>query len=279
MNNSEINNYYDECHIDYKRIWGTDKTFCIHYGYYDDKHKNHFDAQINMIKVVSEVAKIKDGFKVLDAGCGIGGTSIWIAKNYKTNVNGININNNQIKKAKDIANNERLKGDINFLNKDFTNTGIAKSSFDAVIFLESGCYADDKKDIITEAYRLLKKGGKLVVADGFLKKENLDQSEEKIMKNWLDGWMVPNLASVRGFNSNLKTAGFSLIEFKDIKKNVYPSSVKLYRSGMLLYPFGKILEYIGVRSKSQTKNIISTIYQHIGLKKDLWTYGIYSATK
>jgi len=278
MNFKKIIDYYNQCNIDYRILWRINRNLSIHYGFHDKKHKKHDDAVINMNRVLARMAKIKSNDRILDAGCGIGGSSIWLAKKFGSEVVGINISKDQLETAKKSAKNMEVGNLTQFLGKNFADTKFPRNSFDVVWGLESICYAENKKDFLSEARRILKNKGRIIVADGFIKKSLTDEEEGK-MNNWLDGWAVPNLAGVNEFKKYLEELGFNNIEFKDITKNVMPSSARLYMASIFGYPIGKLLEWAGIRTKIQTKNIISAYYQHITLKRGLWLYGIFYAEK
>jgi ubiquinone/menaquinone biosynthesis C-methylase UbiE len=279
MPSKKVMRYYNETVLDYERVWRTNKTLGIHYGYHDAKHKTHIKAVLNMNAVVANSVNITSKDHVLDAGCGIGGSSIWIAKEKGAKVTGLNINDMQLRKAKELAKKHNVTDKVNFTKGDFTKIPFPKNSFDVFFGLESTCYAESKKDLLKEAKRVLKKDGRLVIADGMLLKENLTKKEKEEMHIWLDGWAVPNLATPNQFKEYLKELGFKNIKYKDIKKNVMPSSIRLYRSSLIGLPIGKVLELLGIRSKTQTKNILGAYYQYKTIKKNLWTYGIITAQK
>lgn len=273
----QIIRYYDECHIDYQMVWRVGRTHSIHYGFYDESARNHEHAVTNMIATLAETAKVRPHERVLDAGCGVGGSAVWLAKNCGADVTGINISPSHIMKAEEFS---RKSGEnIAFLERDFTDTKLPDATFDVVWFLESGCYADAKEDIVREAGRLLKTGGRLVVADGFLSSGSCSGKDERHMRKWLDGWAIPNLASVQSFTSCLEEAGFTNISYRNITENVMPSSLGMYRAGIITYPIGIVLNFLGLRSDVQTGNLIASIYQHKTLKRNLWEYGIFCAEK
>ncbi len=279
MISKKVIKYYNECHIDYKILWKINRYYSIHYGFYDKDHKKHSDAVINMNHVLAKMSKITLKDKVLDAGCGIGGSAIWIAKNIGAKVTGINIHKKQVDIAKELSNKNNVSNLVKFFVRDFTNTGFPKNSFDVVWGLESICYAKNKKIFLSEAKRILKNKGRIIIADGFLKKESLTNDEKKDMHKWLDGWAVPNLSSVKELQRYMEELGFKNIKFNDITKNVMQSSKRMYKASLFAYPIGKLLEWVGIRTSMQTKNIISAYYQHTTLKKGLWTYGIFYAEK
>ena len=279
MTSNKVIDYYNETYIDYRILWRLNKNLAIHYGYYDTRHRSHDEAVINMNRVLANIAKITSKDKILDAGCGIGGSSIWIAKNIGASVIGLNIHEGQLKIAEDLAKKYNVGHLIKFVKGDFTDTKFPDNLFDVVWGLESVCYAKNKKDFLKEAKRILKTNGRIIVADGFLQKENLKENEEKEMRKWLGGWAVPNLVSVNNFKKYLEQLNFKNIQFKIIKENVMPSSVRMYRASIFGYPIGKLLELLGLRTKIQTGNIVSAFYQYKTLKKNLWTYGIFYAEK
>jgi ubiquinone/menaquinone biosynthesis C-methylase UbiE len=256
-----------------------DRNLSIHVGFYDKDHKDHDSAVLNMNRVLAKTAKITSNDLVLDAGCGIGGSTIWLAKNIRSNIIGININNNQIKIAKELAKKNNVNDMVKFYIKDYMNLDFPDNTFDVVWGLESICYAEDKKEFLSQAKKILKKDGRIIIADGFINRENLTNKEKKFLNKWLDGWAIPNLASVNEFQKNLEELGFKNIEFKDITKNISPSSKRMYLAGVSLYPYGKILEWIGIRNKTLTNNIIGAIYQYKVRKKNIGIYGIFYAKK
>jgi len=279
MSSKKVIDYYNQCHTDYRIFWNIHKNYSIHFGFYDKAHKKHDDAVINMNRILAKISKITSKDKILDAGCGIGGSSIWLAKNFGTNVIGINIHKMQVEIAKKLARKNGVDNLVKFFVKDFMDTNFSPNSFDVVWGLESICHGENKKVFLTKAKRVLKNNGRIIIADFFLKKENLTNNEKRDMNKWLYGWALPNLSSVTEFQKYLEELGFKNIEFRDITKNVMPSSRYMYLLAIIGYPVYKFLEYFNIRTKMQIENIISAYYQHKTLKKDLWTYGIFYAEK
>jgi len=269
----KINEYYDQCYRDYRLIWQTGKNFSIHMGFYDSKNSSHDKAVIRMNEVLASKVKITEADIVLDAGCGIGGSTIWLAKNVGCNVTGINISSSQLENARTLIQKENLDSRIGLYEMDFCNSEFTDGSFDVVWALESSCYAVDKHLFLKEAKRLLKPGGRLVIADGFVVEAHSD------VDTWLSGWAVPNLANAEKFTEYLEALGFENIVWDDISENVLLSSARLHRHAVILYPVGRAMEMLGIRSKVQTANIISAIYQYRTLVRGLWKYCVVTAKK
>lgn len=275
----DVIDYYDYCEIDYKMLWDLKKSLSFHLGYWNKDTKNISQALMKINEILADIAKIKKNDKIIDLGCGVGGTSIYLAKKYKANVTGISISNKQIESAKINAKKNNVSHVTNFFTKDYLNTEFKKDSFDVAWVLESMCYTPIKKNFIKEAHRLLKKNGRLIIADAFLSKEKYSKKENNLMKSWLDGWGGNYLIQIEDFKKLLNSEGFSNIKIIDITKNIFLSSLRLFHFGIITYPFGIFLELINVRNKIQHNNMTAAINQHIALKQKLWKYYIIYATK
>ena len=275
----KIVDYYAESENAYKDSWDLKNSLAIHYGYWDEKVKNFPQSLLRMNEVMMEAAAIKTTDKVLDAGCGIGGSSIFLAKRLGCEVTGISLSEKQISHAKELADKQKVQDKTVFTVMNYCATSFPDKSFDIVWGCESICYADDKEQFIKEAWRLLKPGGRLVVADGFV--TDLKNNNHPIIRSWLDGWQVNYLDSPQRFQEFMNSAGFQNITFRDISKFAAHSSRRLYKIYFLanFYLFWKTISFSNRATEMQKKNIAACKHQYHGMKKHLWMYGLIVGTK
>ena len=99
---STIIDYYSTYHTLYLKMWGNTDNLAIHMGYYDDTVNTHTESLLKMNEYISSLSNIRKNDRILDAGCGVGGTTIWIAKKFGCKVTGISLSNNEIELAKKI---------------------------------------------------------------------------------------------------------------------------------------------------------------------------------
>ncbi len=100
--NEIIVDHYNAVTKYYQIFWGR-KAHSLHHGYYDRKGLGLVAAQLNKNKVLADMAGIGPQDRVLDAGCGIGGSSLWIARERGATVIGVNISPLQISTARSLA--------------------------------------------------------------------------------------------------------------------------------------------------------------------------------
>ena len=277
--NKDVEQYYDLSQTHYKRVWDLQRSRSLHYGYWDSTTKNFHEALLNINKILSAKAEIKKQHKVLDAGCGIGGSSLWLAKNIGCNVTGISLSAKQVQTANNLALAENLQSLAVFEQQDFTATHYEAESFDVIWAIESVCHASDKSKFINEAYRLLKKGGRLILAD-FFKQKNLSEKDAALIKQWANGWAIDDFAIIENFTEQLKNAGFHHTNIEDATSKIIPSAKRLYRAYFPGFVGGVLYKLFNPKPTIYGKKNIDTAYlQYKALKQNLWTYNIVLTEK
>lgn len=175
----------------------------IHHGYFLDPADTKEVAQARLIDLLLERSQLPTGSQVLDVGCGIGGTSRFLAKNMGCSVTGITISGQQVKLARELSAKEAgpvnggveksvftglRNGNVRFVELDaekmgdFFNESEPKMSFDCVWISEAMSHLPNKELFFRNVSILLKSGGKLVVADWFKAEELTDAQMEADIK-------------------------------------------------------------------------------------------------
>jgi tocopherol O-methyltransferase len=271
--------HYDECYNDYLFAWCNRENLALHYGYWDQETRSHHQALLNKNSILYQLGQISSTDCVLDAGCGIGGSSIWMAKHHQNQVTGITISQNQAIQATRHAQRQGVENLVRFEISDFCQTPFQDQHFDVIWGLESICHAVNKGDFLQEAFRLLKPEGRLVVCDGFITRREFSDDEWQDIIICLDGWAVPNLCSRTEFQSLLQSTGFTDIQFHDITEQTRPSSDHMFRIAKRLKPIQTISQWLGLRSQAQTANFKVGLSQYRLFQDNLVEYGIFTAKK
>ncbi|UWU46060.1 2-methyl-6-solanesyl-1,4-benzoquinol methyltransferase [Limnospira platensis C1] len=151
--------------------------------------------------------RLQTGTTVLDVGCGIGGSSRILARDYGFAVTGITISPGQVKRAQELT-----PTDLNarFQVDDALALSFPDASFDVVWSIEAGPHMPDKAQYAREMMRVLKPGGVLVVADWNQRdsrQKPLNAWEKVVMRQLLDQWAHPAFSSIEGFAEELAATG------------------------------------------------------------------------
>lgn len=130
--------------------------------------------------------------KILDVGCGVGGTALHMAQLWpkSAHITGITISSAQARRATELA---HLHGqhNVTFIECDAMEQAFATESFDIVWTLESEMHMPDKERFLREIMRLLKPGGRLVMATWNVRDARsipLTFAEKEHIQYLLDEW-------------------------------------------------------------------------------------------
>lgn len=128
---------------------------------------------------------------MLDVGCGIGGTSRYLARHHDCNVTGITISGKQVEMATRLTNDQSLSsgnenskrshdhGSAEFIELDAEKMGDywpEQPNYDCVWISEALSHLPDKQLFFQNAFKVLGPNGKLVIAD-WLKAEDLTDAQ------------------------------------------------------------------------------------------------------
>ena len=72
---AQVREHYDSLALIYQTFWGDH----IHHGLFGTGKESAVDAQVKMLEHCAGLLDVHGGEKVLDAGCGHGGTLLYLA--------------------------------------------------------------------------------------------------------------------------------------------------------------------------------------------------------
>jgi tocopherol O-methyltransferase len=278
--NQDIADYYDQTEIHYRRAWDLEASLAMHYGYWKEDTSSFRESLQHMNEALAHMADIKRDDKVLDAGCGVGGSSIFIAKKYGCRVTGITLSAKQQASASNNAQHAGVAQLATFEQQDFTCTTFPDQSFDVIWTLESVVHATDKKAFLEEAHRLLKPGGRLVMGEYFKKEEAFSPKEDRLLKKWLHAWAVPDVERRSSFEKMIGQAGFVNTQFRNITPHIRKASWRMFYGSLFLTVLSGLYRIYNPKVSHFADNHYKALfYQYPALRKRLWKYYLVRSEK
>lgn len=272
-----IRTYYRETHLDYRVAWCSKDTLALHFGYWDANTRSHAEALLNLNRELARHMGLRPGMQVLDAGCGIGGSSLWLARHHGARVTGITLAPNQVERARRAARESGI--DATFELADYSDTAYPDASFDAYWAMESLCHSPDKPRTLLEAARLLRPGGRIGIAEYLRRERPLPPREERGLMDWLHDWAIPDIATETEWRLWLEQAGFGDIRVVDITDHVRPSLERLNWMAWF-WGFGEwVLRCLRLRTQAQHENIRGSRRQGRALRAGSWRHQLITATR
>jgi len=195
-------------------------AYSMHIGYRDD---NNFPGQGEsaselMEKKLIKDADLHDGQQILDAGCGTGTLGFEITSLYpKAKVYGVDFLDNHLR----VAYQQQVDFPTVFFSKqDYLNLAFRDNSFDRIFFCESLIHAQDKSKLLLEASRVLKPGGKIIIADIFMLNDDLSEEDQLGLSALRKEAGIPNFENFYTFTQQLIKLNFQNILCQNITGSI-----------------------------------------------------------
>ena len=278
FSNKDIVDYYDQTEVHYRMFWKLSRSLGLHYGIWEKGIRNLPAAILNTNHRLASLGKLDKGAQVLDAGCGIGGSSIYLAQQFSCQVHGISLSEKQIESAQKMVQEKGMAQHVQFSVQDYTKTDFQDASYDVIWAIESMETASEKEAFFTEAQRLLKPGGLLLIADVF-KPKSYPITKEALMQKWLNAWAMSDILSLEELRGIAKKVGFSVANHTDVTKAIWPSVWRIYIAGLLGFLGTKWYNLFHNASYFSKIHYTSGINQYKTYRKGLWEYHLWCLKK
>lgn len=189
----------------------------IHLGYYGENErkapfyggKDFIEAKYDFIDQMLDFSETEHPRTILDVGCGIGGTSRYLANKFPdAQVTGITISQEQQRRATQLAA-ERGLTNVKFEICDALAMKYEDDQYDFVWACESGEHMPDKEKYVQEMTRVLKPGGRIVIATWCQREEPpaFTAKERKTLDYLYGEWTHPYFISIDEYARIMQRTG------------------------------------------------------------------------
>ncbi|XP_050122667.1 tocopherol O-methyltransferase, chloroplastic-like [Malus sylvestris] len=279
---------YDESSGLWENIWGDH----MHHGYYDPDADvsvsipDHRAAQIRMIDEVLRFAGISEEpptrlpKNLVDVGCGIGGSSRYLASKYGANAKGITLSPVQAERANALAAAQGLANQASFQVADALDQPFPDGEFDLVWSMESGEHMLDKAKFVNELVRVAAPGATIIIVtwchrDLGASEKTLKPDEKNLLDRICNSFYLPAWCSTADYLKLLESHSLEDIKAEDWSPYVAPFWPAVIRSALTWKGFTSLL---GTGIKTIRGALVMPLMIQ-GFKKDLIKYSVITCRK
>ena len=233
--NQRISEFYDQSTDLWLDTWGEH----MHHGYYDDLSSMDTDHQKAQIRLVSELlcwGKVDNARRILDAGCGVGGSARFLARLFNAKVLGCTLSKVQAEKGKAYNQTAGLENQVTIKASDMMSLTRADGTFDLIWSMESAEHIRNKQQLFNLFYDLLEPGGTLLMATWCHRElpPHLSKKENELLQKIGDYYHLPPMVTIAALQQMAVNAGFKEVETDNWSDQVAPFWKAVIRSALTL---------------------------------------------
>jgi tocopherol O-methyltransferase len=205
----KVQRFYDLGSPYYYEIYGEH----IHDGYYITGRESKKEAQENLIRFLVEKARIKRGARILDVGCGVGGSSLWLAEKLRAVTVGITISPVQVEMARKLARERKLNS--SFLLMDAEGMQFTEP-YDVIWAVAVLSHLRNQENFLKSATRFLNRRGKIIIFDWMVGEDVTEPQSDRHIKPVSEGMLLTSLYSISTYLKWFIKYGYRVIYSEDI---------------------------------------------------------------
>jgi tocopherol O-methyltransferase len=212
---SSIRVHYDLATLFYRLLWGPH----IHHGYWTSDESPR-QAQLALTERLASLAKVGPGDHVLDIGCGMGGSSIHLAKTRQCHATGVTLSRVQRTWSAFSGAMQGVGRQVRFRCADAEHIDFAPASFDVLWSVECTEHLFDKPAFFTRATPWLKPVGRVAICAWLAGDDLKSASSRQQVYDVCDGFLCPSLGSENDYRDWMTSAGLRVEQVQDWTPNV-----------------------------------------------------------
>jgi cyclopropane fatty-acyl-phospholipid synthase-like methyltransferase len=206
---SQIRSHYNLATLFYRLLWGRH----IHHGLWAGK-ETPSAAQQRLTETLATEAAIRTGDRVLDVGCGMGSSSIHLAKRLDCEVTGVTISSVQWQWARCAAFVHRARSRTRFLCADAEQVAFPPELFDVVWSIECTEHLYDKGRFFHQAARWLRPSGRVAIC-AWLAVDTTNPVHREQVHDVCKGFLCPSLGTEHDYRQWMSEAGLTDVRVMD----------------------------------------------------------------
>lgn len=263
-----IRDFYDTVSPHFRDLWGEH----LHDGLYAKGDETKEAAQEKLVAWLAASAGLSTGSRGLDVGCGMGATSVWLARELGCRMHGITLSPVQVEVARELAQREGVQASFEVADAE---TATFPDSFDFVWMVGVLGHMADQRAFLESSPKLLRGAGRFVLADWVAAADLSPRERKKHVDPVLDGMLMPDIASVDDYVSWFGENGYRVTFARDIAE----STRKTWDEGVTITQAPRIARLARTLGRDAIALLSAIRGMRTAMDRGLIGYGVVVAEK
>ena len=205
-----IRSHYQLGTLFYRLLWGPH----IHHGLWQGE-ESASQAQCQLTDTLADMAHIVAGDRIVDVGCGMGGSAIRLAKLRGCDVTGVTLSPLQRHWAALSARWNRRHKSTRFLAEDAESVSFGDASFDVVWSVECTEHLFDKPAFFERASAWLRPGGRIAICVWFEGEDTTRPGHRQQVEEVCRRFVCPSLGTRDDYVGWIRNQGLDIVHNDD----------------------------------------------------------------
>lgn len=249
----------------------------LNFGLWDEGVTDYVAAAENLVRTLGAKAGFTSESRVMDVACGMGTQDVFLVKTFGCEIDAVDITWKHVERARRRAAEAGLSDRIRVHHESGTKVPFPDATFTHVLCVEGAEHIDTREAFMREAFRVLKPGGVLMLADYTITRPMRNGFERSVLWLTCAAWAVPkpNVQTGAELQRTIESIGFKNVTVEYVGAKTIPGycieackpenvreqvkirgrfAVRIWNlvDRLLLYIFKKgLVEYVLVRAEKE----------------------------
>jgi len=208
-----IRRHYDSLSLWYLLFWGDH----LHHGWFKTGNETAREAQLEMLRQCISRLRVPAAARVLDVGCGYGGTSLFLAWQRGCQVDGLSLSPNQLAFANKKRIASKARSSVRFLLENAETFAYPADYYDLVWTMESSEHFANKQQYFRQVRRTLRHDGQLLLAAW------TGSMADRSVRDVAEHFLCPGICTADDYVGFIDDAGMRVDEVVNATRYVVPT--------------------------------------------------------
>lgn len=266
-----VAHHYDELDPFYRALWGEH----LHHGLWTTGAETPEEAAMALVEEVGRRGGIGPGTRVCDIGCGYGAPAR-VLRRHGAEVTGLTLSPAQHRHATTAR---PPDPGLRLLLRDWLHNGLPPETFDCAVAIESLSHMADPDRAVTEAFRVLRPGGRLVACVWLAGDALRPWQQRHLVAPIVDEGRLAELPTAGQVRDRLGTAGFVDVALEDVTQRVARTWWTCARRVAAAAAHPSSLRYLLDRRNTERRFALSVLRIAAAYRVGAMRYGLVTATR